>query len=56
MQPDLVIIAVARTSTVGGTRDELVRRLVRAQDLHLIDRSPGDVTDSAAILQAWLRE
>lgn len=37
-------------------RDELVRQLVRAQDLHLIDRAPGDTKDAAHVLDNWLAE
>ena len=35
-------------------RDELVRRLVRAQDLHLVDRPVGSRDDSVKILEHWI--
>lgn len=35
--------------------DDLVRRLVHAQDLSLIDRTDGDDTDATQILSRWFR-
>ena len=35
-------------------RDKLVRRLVRAQDLHLVDRPVGSRDDSVKILEHWI--
>ena len=35
-------------------RDRLVRRLVRAQDLHLVDRPVGSRADSVKILEHWI--
>ena len=34
--------------------DELVRRLVRAQDLTLLERSSGDTSDAATVFANWL--
>lgn len=34
-------------------RDDLVRRIVRSQDLHLIDRSPGNNANASSLLQDW---
>jgi lysophospholipase L1-like esterase len=36
--------------------DDLIRRLVRAQDLPLIDRRPGDDRTAAEILRAWFHQ
>mgnify|MGYP001166471974 FL=1 len=36
-------------------RDKLVRRLVRAQDLQLVDRPVGSRADSVKILEDWIR-
>jgi len=38
------------------TNGALIRRLVRAQHLHLIDRESGDTSDSTAILRAWFKD
>lgn len=48
---------VVHPSVVGpgitGRRDDLIRRLVRAQHLNLIDRTPDDSSDSVTILKNW---
>lgn len=36
-------------------RDDLVRRLVRAQHLHLVDRKRGDSSPAAELFSDWLR-
>ena len=38
------------------SRDDLIRKLVRAQDLALIDRLNDDESDAAAILNDWVRQ
>lgn len=38
-----------------GPRDDLVRRLVKAQDLHLIDRTADDKSPAEEILVKWLK-
>ncbi|NQV22844.1 MAG: hypothetical protein HQ518_00630 [Rhodopirellula sp.] len=52
---DCVVIhpAVADAAQKNQPRDELVRRLVRAQDLSLIDRSPDNTAEPAAIIADW---
>ena len=34
----------------------MVRRLVAAQDLHLVDRKTGDVADPAKLIESWLTD
>lgn len=53
---DCVVIhpSVFETTTDVQPRDELVRRLVRAQDLDLIDRPTGSSSNPETILQDWL--
>lgn len=38
----------------SSPRDELVRRLVKAQDLHLIDRPKADNSSAETILTRWI--
>lgn len=52
----VVIHASVSAPGVRGPRDDLMRRLVRAQDLHLIDRAPDNETPANAILLRWLRD
>ena len=54
---DVVIVhpSITTNSAKPNARDQLIRRLVSAQDLLLIDRSPGSVLAPREILQAWLR-
>ena len=54
-QWDCVIIPPSVADPDGGdsAHDALVRRLVRAQDLHLVDRPRGGRADSAKILEDW---
>ncbi|MDA1165227.1 MAG: GDSL-type esterase/lipase family protein [Planctomycetota bacterium] len=53
---DCVVIhpSVAEPTTETHPRDELVRRLVAAQDLNLIDRPTGNTTEPAEILREWI--
>jgi lysophospholipase L1-like esterase len=53
---DCVVIhpSVTDTDAKSRRRDDLIRRLVAAQDLHLIDRKPGDTTDPAKLIETWL--
>lgn len=37
-------------------QDSLIRRLVRAQDLSLIDRPPENTGDAKKIFQDWFRQ
>lgn len=39
----------------SANQDDLIRRLVHAQDLTLIDRPPASTADAATILQDWLK-
>ena len=54
---DCVVIhpAVFRPVVPATKRDELLRRLVRAQDLHLIDRTQGDERSAKEIVRAWFQ-
>ena len=54
---DVVVVhpSVTTKSAKPNARDQLIRRLVSAQDLPLIDRSPGSVVAPREILQVWLR-
>ncbi|MFV1966473.1 MAG: SGNH/GDSL hydrolase family protein [Pirellulaceae bacterium] len=55
---DCVVVhpSVPDPNAKGDDRDSLVRRLVRAQDLRLIDRPPGSKADASSILRKWLRQ
>jgi hypothetical protein len=56
-QWDCVVIhpSVAAVADVAEARqDALVRRLVRAQDLHLVDRPKDSRAGPTEILQEWL--
>ena len=55
---DAVVIhpSVAEPSGVDVERDELVRKLVAAHDLSLIDRSKGDGREAGEILREWVKE
>jgi hypothetical protein len=46
---------VTAPRTEADRRDELIRRLVRAQDLVLIDRAPGSDKEARGLLSEWLR-
>ncbi len=54
---DCVVVhpSVNDLSTEKNDRDDLVRRLVHAQDLILIDRPQGSEADVATILRNWLK-
>lgn len=41
--------------TPAGENDDLIRRLVHAQDLPIIDRAPGDQRSVEEILRDWFR-
>ncbi|MBM4004143.1 MAG: SGNH/GDSL hydrolase family protein [Planctomycetes bacterium] len=48
--------AVARGAAAAPhPRDELVRRLVRAQDLSLVDRAPDDLSGTEDLFRSWLQ-
>ncbi|HUG69152.1 MAG TPA: GDSL-type esterase/lipase family protein [Pirellulaceae bacterium] len=48
--------SVVDPNTNGDGRDNLIRRLVRAQDLSLVDRPPESDADAVRILHEWLRQ
>lgn len=52
---DCVVIhpSVADSESVTPPRADLIRRLVRAQDLHLIDRVSGDRSDPGTVITEW---
>lgn len=41
-------------SPENSPRDDLIRRLVKAQDLHLIDRTTSDVGSAESVLTHWI--
>ena len=53
---DCVVIhpSVSGSGTKPGPRDDLIRRLVAAQDLRLIDRKTGDSAAAAKLIEVWL--
>ena len=53
---DCVVIhpSVTDSGTKPGPRDGLIRRLVAAQDLVLIDRKSGDARESGKLIETWL--
>jgi hypothetical protein len=55
---DCVVIhpSVYQPTADAESQDDLVRRLVRAQDLSLIDRPTGSTEKPEEILQRWLAE
>jgi hypothetical protein len=53
---DVVVVHPSVNSPIkGGDRDDLIRQLVRAQDLSLIDRITGDADSGSAIFGRWLK-
>jgi lysophospholipase L1-like esterase len=54
---DCVVVhpSVVEPKETSQVRDALVRRLVGAQDLSLIDRPTNSKTDAASLLSEWLR-
>ena len=55
---DCVVVhpSVMDPDTPGTDRDDLIRHLVGAQDLSLIDREPGDTSDASNILLRWAKQ
>ena len=53
---DSVVIHPSVTNSKPGPRDELIRRLVAAQDLVLIDRKPGNTEGSERLVETWLTD
>ena len=55
---DCVVIHPSVTDSEGksGPRADLIRRLVAAQDLRLIDRKSGDNTDPAKLIETWIAD
>jgi len=55
---DVVVVhpSVTDDNTIRRDHDDLIRQLVRAQDLNLIDRTAEGNTDSAEILKKWLEQ
>ncbi len=52
---DCVVIHPSVTGKAENSRQgDLIRRLVAAQDLHLIDRKAGDTASPATLLETWL--
>ena len=47
-------VAIAKVDVANARHDALVRRLVRAQDLHLVDRPRGSRAGPTEIFQEWL--
>jgi ABC-type thiamine transport system ATPase subunit len=48
--------AVEELDGADKSRDALTRRLVRAQDLHLIDRVSGDTRTAQQLLVDWFKQ
>jgi lysophospholipase L1-like esterase len=55
---DCVVVhpAVVDPAGVDAAQDALIRRLVAAQDLSLIDRAAGDARPAAEIIAEWLKQ
>jgi lysophospholipase L1-like esterase len=55
---DCVVIhpSVANSASAAEPRGDLIRQIVRAQDLSLVDRRPGDDSESAALLEKWFAD
>jgi hypothetical protein len=54
---DCVVVhpSVANPRKKPDARDIMIRRLVAAQDLTLLDRPPGSKSDAAQLLREWVR-
>ncbi|HVW36759.1 MAG TPA: GDSL-type esterase/lipase family protein, partial [Pirellulales bacterium] len=48
--------AVVDPAGADAAQDAMIRRLVAAQDLTLIDRAPGDTRPAAEIIAEWLKK
>ncbi len=55
---DCVVIhpSVTNSEAKPGPQDDLIRRLVAAQDLVLIDRKPGDAKEPGRLVKTWLTD
>jgi hypothetical protein len=55
---DCVVVhpSVVEPAGADAGQDALIRRLVAAQDLTLIDREPGDTRPAAEIIAEWLKK
>lgn len=55
---DVVVVhpQVWEPTATSGSRDETVRKLVQAQDLHLIDRQVGNLDETSVVLDQWFRQ
>lgn len=55
---DCVVIhpSVTNSEAKPGPQDDLIRRLVAAQDLVLIDRKPGDTKEPGRLVKTWLTD
>lgn len=55
---DCVVVhpSVVDPAAADAVQDALIRRLVAAQDLTLIDRAPGDSRTAAEIVAEWLKK
>lgn len=55
---DCVVIhpSVNDSAAKPGPRDDLIRRLVAAQNLVLVDRKPGDTKKPAELIETWLTD
>lgn len=52
----LVVHPAVASPSESAVRDELMRRLVKAQDLYLIDRDGGDETPTAELFSRWIEK
>jgi lysophospholipase L1-like esterase/predicted esterase len=53
---DVVVVHPAVFDATPSPRDELVRQLVHAQDIDLIDRLPTETRSGAILLMEWLQQ
>ncbi|MFO1006166.1 MAG: GDSL-type esterase/lipase family protein [Planctomycetaceae bacterium] len=52
----IVLHPAVASPTESAPRDDLMRKLVKAQDLHLIDRVAGDESSAADLLSRWIEK
>ncbi|MCA9024366.1 MAG: DUF2920 family protein [Planctomycetaceae bacterium] len=53
---DVLVVHLDVVEPAEGEHDDLIRKLVAAQDLTLIDRSQDNEADAATIFSDWLRQ
>ena len=53
---DTVVVHPSAIDSTSAERDDLIRRLVSAQDLSLIDRPAGNISTAQELAQSWFQQ